>query len=255
MAPAVVLRAAVALAGRFPALAGVDLVVAPGEVVVLEGPNGAGKTSLLRACAGLLPVTQGEAVVLGCDLRRDRAAVRRQVGLLGHDATLYDDLTVTENVRFAVRAGAGGRRRARGDARPATTDDEVAGALERLGLTGRLAQTPAGRLSAGQRRRTVLAALVARRPQLWLLDEPHAAFDAEGRRVVDAVVRDAAAGGAAVLLASHEHAMSSPLADRIASMTGGRVVAEVSTAPVEAEPAADHVVEPAAGVHGGGHVA
>jgi len=256
MAPAVLLRAAVALAGRFPALAGVDLVVVPGEVVVLEGPNGAGKTSLLRACAGLLPVTQGEAVVLGCDLRRERAAVRRQVGLLGHDATLYDDLTATENVRFAVRAGAGGgRRRAHGDARPAATDEEIAGALERLGLTGRLAHTPAGRLSAGQRRRTVLAALVARRPRLWLLDEPHAAFDAEGRRVVDAVVRDAAAGGAAVLLASHEHAMSSPLADRIVSMTGGRVVAEASTAPVETASVVDPVVEPAARLQGGGHVA
>ena len=84
MAPAVLLRAAVALTGRFPALAGVDLVVAQGEVVVLEGPNGAGKTSVLRACAGLLPVTGGEAWVLGCDLRRDRAAVRRAVGLLGH---------------------------------------------------------------------------------------------------------------------------------------------------------------------------
>ena len=70
MAPAVHLRAAVALAGRFPALSGVDLTVAPGEVVVVLGPNGAGKTSLLRTCAGLMAVTSGEAVVLGCDLRR-----------------------------------------------------------------------------------------------------------------------------------------------------------------------------------------
>jgi heme ABC exporter ATP-binding subunit CcmA len=258
MAPAVLFRAAVALAGRFPALAGVDLVVAPGEVVVLEGPNGAGKTSLLRACAGLLPVTQGEAVVLGCDLRGDRAAVRRQVGLLGHDAALYDDLTAAENVRFAVRAGArGGGRRA--EPRGAALEEAVDGALARLGLTGRLAATPAGRLSAGQRRRAVLAALVARRPALWLLDEPHAAFDAEGRRVVDAVVRDAAGGGAAVVLASHEPAMSSPLADRIVSMAGGRVVAEVPTTPPEAPPATGSPM-PAAGTaavpgRGGGHVA
>src|SRR3974377_932988 len=83
MASAVLLRAAVALAGRFPALAGVDLDVAPGEVVVLEGPNGAGKTSVLRACAGLLAVSAGEAVVLGHDLRRERVRVRSLVGLLG----------------------------------------------------------------------------------------------------------------------------------------------------------------------------
>ena len=145
MAPAVLFRAAVVLAGRFPALAGVDLVVAPGEIVVLEGPNGAGKTSLLRACAGLLRVSDGQATVLGVDLRRDPVGVRRAVGLLGHEAALYDDLTVAENLRFAARAarpapaGAG--------ARPAAAAEA---ATERLGLTGRLARTPAGRLSAGQ---------------------------------------------------------------------------------------------------------
>ncbi|MDQ3757670.1 MAG: ATP-binding cassette domain-containing protein, partial [Actinomycetota bacterium] len=74
MASAVRLRSAVALLGRFPALAGVDLDVEPGEVVHVQGPNGAGKTSLLRACAGLLPVVGGEAIVLGHDLRRDRRA-------------------------------------------------------------------------------------------------------------------------------------------------------------------------------------
>ena len=222
MAPAVLFRAAVVLAGRFPALAGVDLVVAPGEIVVLEGPNGAGKTSLLRACAGLLPLSDGEAVVLGHDLRHDRVPVRRLVGLLGHDATLYDDLTVAENVRFAVRAGAGGGRRSDRAAIAAVVD----GALERLGLVGRLPSTPAGRLSAGQRRRVALAGLVARRPELWLLDEPHAAFDAGGRRVIDDVVRRAAADGAAVVLASHEPDIAAPLADRVVSLAGGRVVGD-----------------------------
>src|SRR5271165_1142156 len=123
MAPAVHLRSAVALAGRFPALSGVDLTVAGGEVVAVLGPNGAGKTSLLRACAGLLPVTSGAAVVLGVDLRLDRTAVRRRVGLLGHAAPLYDELTTAENVRFAVRAAGLPARRA----------DP---AMERLGLVG-----------------------------------------------------------------------------------------------------------------------
>src|SRR2546423_13629848 len=104
MAPAIRLRSAVALLGRFPALAGVDLDVARGEIVLVEGPNGAGKTSLLRACAGLLAVTSGTAEGLGQDLRRDRRAVRRQGGLLGHATALYDDLTAGGNVRFAVRA-------------------------------------------------------------------------------------------------------------------------------------------------------
>src|SRR5690349_17125975 len=98
-------RAAVCLLGRFPALAGVDLDVAAGEIVLLQGPNGAGKTTLLRACAGLVPVVEGEAEVLGVDLRADRRPVRPLVGLLGHATGLYDDLTVAENVRFWSRAG------------------------------------------------------------------------------------------------------------------------------------------------------
>src|SRR5205085_3885790 len=104
VAPAIRLRSAVALLGRFPALAGVDLDVAAGEIVLLEGPNGAGKTTLLRACAGLVPVIDGEASVLGHDLRRDRRSVRRHVALLGHASGLYDDLTVADNLRFVARA-------------------------------------------------------------------------------------------------------------------------------------------------------
>jgi heme ABC exporter ATP-binding subunit CcmA len=213
MAPVVLFRAAVALAGRFPALAGVDLSLDQGEVKVVVGPNGAGKTSLLRACAGLLPVTSGEADVLGVNLTVDHAAVRRFVGLLGHAAPIYDELSAAENVRFAVRALG----------LPVKTADE---ALERLGITGRLRSTPAGRLSAGQRRRVALAALVARRPALWLLDEPHAGLDAGSRALLGELIGDAASSGASVLLSSHEPHLSVPLADRVVSMVGGRVVGE-----------------------------
>jgi heme ABC exporter ATP-binding subunit CcmA len=213
MAPVVSLRAAVALAGRFPALAGVDLTLEQGEVAVVVGPNGAGKTSLLRACAGLLPVTSGEATVLGVDLTDDHTAVRRYVGLLGHAAPLYDELSAAENVRFAVKALG----------LPAAGADD---ALARLGLTGRLRTTPAGRLSAGQRRRVALAALVARRPALWLLDEPHAGLDAPTRALLCELIGEAVREGATVLLSSHEPALSVPLADRVVSMSGGRVTGE-----------------------------
>jgi heme ABC exporter ATP-binding subunit CcmA len=181
--------------------------------VVVVGPNGAGKTSLLRACAGLLPVTSGEASVLGVDLTADHAAVRRFVGLLGHAAPLYDELSATENVRFAVRALG----------LPVKGADE---ALERLGLTGRLRTTPAGRLSAGQRRRVALAALVARKPALWLLDEPHAGLDAGSRTLLGELIGEAVSAGASVLLSSHEPQLSVPLADRVVTMGGGRVTGE-----------------------------
>lgn len=217
MADVVHLRAAVALVGRFPALAGADLDVGAGEVVLLKGPNGAGKTTLLRVCAGLVPVTAGEAVVLGEDLRRRPAAVRRRVGLLGHATSLYDELTVSENVDFWVRAAG------------ATAEDGRA-ALHRLGVAERLLGVPVHALSAGQRRRVSFAVMVARRPELWLLDEPHAGLDAAGRDVVDGLVRDAAAAGATVLLASHELDRAGNVADRVVTVAGG-VVSEDSAAP------------------------
>jgi heme ABC exporter ATP-binding subunit CcmA len=213
------LRAAVALLGRFPALAGVDLDVQRGEVILLNGPNGAGKTSLLRACAGLLPIVSGEAVVLGHDLRVDRRAVRRRVGLLGHATGLYDELTVADNVRFWARA-----------ARAAPADADAA--MAALGLDGRLRDVVVSRLSAGQRRRTSLAVLVARRPELWLLDEPHAGLDHEARDLVDGLVRDAARAGATIVVASHEHDRAAALAGRQVTIAGGTVQAEPEVARV-----------------------
>ena len=81
--------------------------VSEGEVVHLRGPNGAGKTSLLRCSPVCFPVHSGEATVLGHDLVADRRAVRREVGMLGHQSFLYEELTVEENLRFAVRARQG----------------------------------------------------------------------------------------------------------------------------------------------------
>lgn len=200
---------AVAVLGQFPALAGVTLDVQRGEIVLLRGPNGAGKTSLLRLCAGLLPVARGTAEVLGVDLAVDRDLVRHRVGLLGHANGLYGDLTVAENVRFwGATVGA--------------SDTEIAAALRRMDLDGRLASLPVARLSAGQKRRTALACLVARRAELWLLDEPHAGLDAAGRDELDATLRAAAAAGATVLVASHELERAGALATRVVDIVGGQ---------------------------------
>lgn len=208
MEPVVHLRSAVSLLGRFPALAGVDLDVDPGEIVLLQGPNGAGKTTLLRTLAGLLPVVSGTAVVLGHDLRSDAKAVRRRVGLLGHATMLYDELTVADNVRFWARAA---------KARPEDAD----AAMVELGLDGRLRDVAVARLSAGQRRRASIAVMVARRPELWLLDEPHAGLDAATRDVVDGLVRRAADSGATVVVASHELERATALAGRSVTIVGG----------------------------------
>jgi len=201
------LRSAVCLLGRFPALAGVDLDVEAGEVVLLSGANGSGKTTLLRLLAGLHRLHGGTAEVLGHDLAVDRRGARRAISLLGHETGCYDDLTVRENLRFAARAAG----------RDATASDAT---LERVGLVGQ-ADVVHGRLSAGQRRRLALAVALARDPQLLLLDEPHAGLDAAGRAVLDGVVASSPAEGRTVLLASHELDRTRALAHREVVLSGG----------------------------------
>jgi heme ABC exporter ATP-binding subunit CcmA len=202
------LSGVVAVLGQFPALAGVDLTVQRGEIVLLQGPNGAGKTSLLRVCAGLLPIERGTGHVLGIDLATNREAIRSRVGLLGHANGLYLDLTVEQNIQFwASTVGA--------------SREEVANAMRTMRVDGRLANVKAGQLSAGQRRRTALASLIVRRAEIWLLDEPHAGLDAAGRDELDALLRNAVAAGATVVLASHESERAAGLATRTLTIDGG----------------------------------
>ena len=207
------LQGVVALLGRFPALAGADLEVGESEIVLVQGPNGAGKSTLLRVCAGLLRIESGRAEVLGHDLVTDRAAVRRSIGLLGHDTALYDDLTVEENLRFWARASR-------------VDDEAVPAALDRLGVADRLRDVAVRNLSAGQRRRTALAAVVVRRPRLWLLDEPHSGLDQGGRDLIDQVILDAASAGATVMLASHELDRTLDLATRHLTVAGGTITSD-----------------------------
>ena len=209
------LQEAVVTLGQFPALTGVTLKVAKGEIVTIKGPNGAGKSTLLRLCAGLLPVREGSAYVLGENLNANRRAIRQDVGLLGHKTGLYEDLTVEENVAFwgsMVRAG----------------KDEINKAIKIMGVDGRLRKVLVRQLSAGQRRRTSFAGLVVQRPSLWLLDEPHAALDTEGRDLVDNLIQEAAASGATVLLVSHApKEISSPSPTRIVAIAGGRITSDI----------------------------
>lgn len=200
----------VAVLGSFPALAGSTVQVPRGTITLVRGPNGAGKTTFLRTCAGLVPVERGRARVLGVDLLTDRRAVRHRVGVLGHANGLYHDLTARENVRFWGRT-------------VGATDDEVDGALRRMGIVNRLADLAVSKMSAGQRRRTALAALVARRAELWLLDEPHAGLDAEGRDELDGLLRSAASAGATIIVASHELERAGSLASRQLEVVAGQI--------------------------------
>ncbi|MDG2023951.1 MAG: heme ABC exporter ATP-binding protein CcmA [Actinomycetota bacterium] len=217
MSAVVNFREVVAVAGGFPVLAGLDIEIVKGEIVHLRGSNGAGKTSFMRVCAGLIPVRAGDANVLGFDMRDDRRSPRRYIGLLGHDNHLYKDLWVLEHLEF--RAAATGA-----DA------GDVSAALLRLGLPDRLWSVPIERLSAGQRRRVAIASMLVGRPQLWLLDEPHAALDHEGRELLDEILVEAASSGATVVFASHERDLSKSVATRVVTLQGGRLLEDSGAA-------------------------
>jgi len=209
------LREAVVLLGQFPALTGVTLKVSQGEIVTVRGPNGAGKSTLLRLCAGLLPIREGFATVLGQNLGENRRIIRSNIGLLGHMSGLYEDLTAEENVAFwgsMVRA----------------TNHEVREAIKFMGLNGRLSDVLVRQLSAGQRRRTSFAALIVQRPSLWLLDEPHAALDGEGRALVDGLIEDAAKSGATILSVSHAPIEPDGRIRRVVTLAGGRIIGDTA---------------------------
>ena len=213
--PVVALRDAVVLLSGFPLLSGVNLELEPGSLSVVTGANGAGKTSLLRLLGGLVTLSSGSGVVSGIDLRTgDLRELRRSVGWLGHEGSFYDDLSTQENLVFAAKALE----------RPII---EVPSVLERVGLLSRAA-TPARKLSAGQRRRLGLAWLLLRRPEIWLLDEPYASLDDEGRTFFDQLVGDVVSAGATVVLTAHDPLRSSALAPRTLTLAGGLIVEDRS---------------------------
>lgn len=200
--------------GGFPALAGASLEVARGELVALRGANGTGKSTLLRLCAGLVPLSRGLATVFDVDLAEDRSAVRRHVGLLGHRNGLYAELTSRENVEFTAQLVG---------AQPQDVDD----ALRRLKIDSRVASTRVRSLSAGQRRRTALASLVVRRASIWLLDEPHAGLDAAAREELDVILREATSAGATVVYTTHEADQPGRKVPRTVTLAGGIVASDV----------------------------
>jgi len=169
----------------------VALRVAAGEIVGFLGPNGSGKTTTIRMICGLLTPDAGEGTVLGFDVRRDSALIKREVGYMTQRFSLYEDLTIEENLLFVARLYHLAERRR-----------VVAATLDTLGLTSRRHQT-AGALSGGWKQRLALAACIMHRPKLLLLDEPTAGVDPKARREFWDEIHRLAGGGLTVLVSTH----------------------------------------------------
>jgi ABC-2 type transport system ATP-binding protein len=162
-----------------------------GQIYGFLGPNGSGKTTTIRMLCGLLTPDEGRGTCLGLDIRTQSARIKRQVGYMTQRFSLYEDLSIGENLDFIARVYGMDRRRQR-----------VAEAIERLGLTSRRAQL-AGTLSGGWKQRVALASCLLHDPKLLLLDEPTAGVDPSARREFWEHLHELAAGGITVLVSTH----------------------------------------------------
>src|SRR5258705_7036715 len=202
--------------GGTAALAGVDLDVPEGTVFGLLGPNGAGKTTLVRVLATLLAPDDGHAEVFGLDVVHDAAAVRRSIGLTGQFAAVDEILTGRENLQMFGRLF---------DLSPNEARRRTSQLLDRFELTD-AADRPARTYSGGMRRRLDLASSLLTRPRILFLDEPTTGLDPRSRNEIWTIVRELVREGTTLLLTTQYLEEADQLADRIAVIDHGRVIAQ-----------------------------
>ncbi len=210
--PAIEVRGLVKRFGEKTVVDRVSMTVERGEIAGFLGPNGSGKTTTIRMMCGLLTPDAGEGQVLGHDIRRDGAAIKREIGYMTQRFSFYEDLTIEENLNFV--AGLYGLKPAR---------QTVADTLADLGLTSRRGQL-AGALSGGWKQRLALAACIMHRPQLLLLDEPTAGVDPKARREFWDEIHRLSAEGLTVLVSTH-YMDEAERCHRINYIAYGRLVA------------------------------
>jgi ABC-type multidrug transport system ATPase subunit len=192
---------------------GLDLQVAAGEICGFLGANGSGKTTTIRMLCGLLTPDGGRGTCLGLDIIAEAPRIRRQVGYMTQRFSLYEDLTVFENLDFVARMyEMRDRRRA------------VQDVIERMGLAAQKDQLT-GHLSGGWKQRLALAACVLHEPKLLLLDEPTAGVDAEARREFWDLIHDMAGEGLTTLVSTH-YMDEAERCKRILYLSDGRIVAQ-----------------------------
>ena len=224
--------------GGTRALDGLDLSIRGGSVYGLLGPNGAGKTTAIRVLTTLLPPTSGRAAVLGHDVVREAAAVRQKISLTGQYASVDEDLTANENLILVSRllglSWTAARKRAA----------ELLAAFGLAEAGGRQVRT----FSGGMRRRLDIAASLVTRPEVLFLDEPTTGLDPRSRNQVWDLVREIAAEVTTVLLTTQYLEEADRLAERLAVIDHGRVIAEGTSRELKASIAGNalrlHLAQP-----------
>ncbi len=214
---AIVARGLTKKFGQLVAVDHVDLTVARAQVYGFLGPNGSGKSTTIRMLCGLLLPSSGDIDVLGCAIPRDAEALKRRIGYMTQKFSLYDDLTVYENLDFVAAV----HEFSRGDARKRI--DEL---LQTYWLIPQRDQL-AGTMSGGQKQRLALAAAVLHKPELLLLDEPTSAVDPQSRREFWDSLFALADAGTTILVSTH-YMDEAERCHRLAILDHGRLVADGS---------------------------
>lgn len=201
--------------GSVTAVRDVTLTIAEGEVVVLLGPNGAGKTTTVRMLAAILRPTWGRAVVAGYDVAEDAVEVRKRVGLLTEFPGLYERMSILDYLAFF------GQLHGLSPASCRARSEEL---LRRFGLW-ESHRMRLGEFSKGMRQKVALVRALLHDPPVLLLDEPTSAMDPSSARMVRDCIRELQAGGHTLLICTHNLAEAEELADRIAVIRQGRIIA------------------------------
>ncbi|KQO99530.1 ATP-binding cassette domain-containing protein [Leifsonia sp. Leaf264] len=223
-APAIQVRGLRKIYGDATVLDGVDLSIETGSIFALLGPNGAGKTTLITILATLTGADSGTAMVAGIDLAADPEGVREAISLTGQYAAVDQVLTGEENLRMLARLSGFTSAGAR---------DRASELLERFELTD-AAGKRVGSYSGGMRRRLDLALGLVAEPPVVFLDEPTTGLDTRSRQALWRTIRELAAHGTTILLTTQYLEEADALADRIAVLDGGRIVAEGTPAELKA---------------------
>jgi polar amino acid transport system ATP-binding protein len=204
--------------GSLEVLRGIDLAVADHEVVCLIGASGSGKSTLLRCINLLEPIDAGRIVVEGVDVTGDRVDVnriRRRIGIVFQAFNLFPHMNVLRNVTLAPRLALGKSR--------AEAEADAAELLGRFGLADKARDYPDS-LSGGQQQRVAIVRALAMQPDLMLLDEVTSALDPELVAEVLEVIRELAAGGMTMLIATHEMSFARDIADRVCFLDAGVIL-------------------------------
>jgi polar amino acid transport system ATP-binding protein len=216
---------------RHEVLSGIDLAVGEHEVICLIGASGSGKSTLLRCINRLEPIDAGRIFLRGEEITRPRDvnAVRRRIGIVFQSYNLFPHMTVLRNVTLAPRDALELSRR--------EAEERALSLLERFGLAAKRDEYP-DRLSGGQQQRVAIVRALAMQPELMLFDEVTSALDPELVSEVLEVIRELAAGGMTMILATHEMSFARDIANRVCFLDAGRILEEgapeqIFTAPRE----------------------